>query len=58
MSKWKRRTFLKVSAGVAAGAAAGPLMWPGEAQAQWSNTPEKGVRRSEPSPPGPGLVTS
>jgi multiple sugar transport system substrate-binding protein len=43
MRNLKRREFLKTSAGVAA-AAAGPLIWVKDAQAQWSNTPEKGAR--------------
>ena len=44
MSKFKRREFLKTSAAVAAGAAAGPFVWAGNAHAQWSNTPEKGAK--------------
>jgi multiple sugar transport system substrate-binding protein len=44
MSRFKRREFLKVSAGVAAGAAAGPFIWVKDANAQWSNTPEKGAK--------------
>ena len=43
MSKMKRREFLKTTAGVAAGAAA-PMIWVKEAQAQWSNQPEKGAK--------------
>ena len=43
MRHWKRREFLKTSAGVAA-ATAGPLIWIKDASAQWSNTPEKGAR--------------
>jgi len=43
MSKMKRRDFLKVTAGVAAGAAA-PMIWVKDAQAQWSNVPEKGAK--------------
>src|SRR5512132_2913002 len=43
MSKMKRRDFLKVSAGVAAGAAA-PMIWVKDAHAQWSNQPEKGAK--------------
>ncbi len=43
MKNLKRRDFLKTSAGVAA-AAAGPLIWVKDAQAQWSNTPEKGAK--------------
>jgi multiple sugar transport system substrate-binding protein len=44
MSKWKRREFLKTSAAVAASAAAGPMIWVKDANAQWSNTPEKGAK--------------
>lgn len=45
MSEFKRRDFLKTSAAAAAGAAVGPLVWAGDAQAQqWSNTPEKGAK--------------
>jgi len=44
MSEFKRRRFLKTSAAVAAGAAAGPLIWVKDASAQWSNTPEKGAK--------------
>lgn len=44
MKQWKRREFLKTSAGVAAGATAGPFIWVKDAAAQWSNTPEKGAR--------------
>ena len=44
MKQWKRREFLKTSAGVAAGATAGPFIWVKDASAQWSNTPEKGAR--------------
>jgi multiple sugar transport system substrate-binding protein len=43
MSKMKRRDFLKVTAGVAAGAAA-PMIWVKDAHAQWANTPEKGAK--------------
>src|SRR5574337_1181864 len=43
MSMMKRRDFLKVSAGLAAGAA-GPLIWVKDAHAQWKNTPEKGAK--------------
>jgi len=43
MSQLKRRDFLKISAGLAAGAA-GPLIWVKDAHAQWSNTPEKDAR--------------
>ena len=45
MSEFKRRKFLKTSAGLAAGAAAGPLIWVKDANAQaWNNTPEKGAK--------------
>src|SRR5437764_4007861 len=45
MSNSKRRDFLKTSAGVAAGAAIGPMIWVKNAQAQaWNNTPEKGAK--------------
>jgi multiple sugar transport system substrate-binding protein len=45
VSEFKRRKFLKTSAGLAAGAAAGPLIWVKDANAQaWSNTPEKGAK--------------
>ena len=44
MSKFVRRDFLKASAGVAAGAAVGPFVWVKDANAQWSNTPEKGAK--------------
>jgi multiple sugar transport system substrate-binding protein len=43
MSNMKRRDFLKVTAGVAAGAAA-PMIWMKDAHAQWSNAPEKGAK--------------
>ncbi len=43
MSQFKRRDFLKISAGLAAGAA-GPLVWVKDAHAQWNNTPEKDAR--------------
>ena len=43
MRHWKRREFLKTSAGVAA-ATAGPFIWVKDASAQWSNTPEKGAK--------------
>ena len=56
MKQWKRREFLKTSAGVAAGATAGPFIWVKDASAQWSNTPEKGRTASrvalEPVRPG------
>ena len=45
MSEIKRRKFLKTSAGLAAGAAAGPLIWTKSAHAQaWTSTPEKGAK--------------
>jgi multiple sugar transport system substrate-binding protein len=44
MSNMKRRDFLKTGAGLAAGAAAGPMIWVKDAHAQWSNTPEKGAK--------------
>ncbi len=44
MSEFKRRKFLKTSAAVAASAAAGPLIWVKDANAQWSNAPEKGAK--------------
>ena len=44
MRNLKRREFLKTSAGVAAGATVGPLIWIKDAEAQWSNTPEKGAK--------------
>ncbi|MGE5171008.1 MAG: ABC transporter substrate-binding protein, partial [Rudaea sp.] len=43
MSTFKRRKFLKSTAAIAAGAAAGPFIWVKDASAQWSNTPEKGA---------------
>ena len=43
MSQFKRRDFLRISAGLAAGAA-GPLIWVKDAHAQWNNTPEKDSR--------------
>ncbi len=44
MKQLKRREFLKTTAGVAAGATVGPMIWVKDAQAQWSNTPEKGAK--------------
>src|SRR5512137_276555 len=44
MSDSKRRKFLKTSAAVAAGAAVGPMIWVKDANAQWSNQPEKGAK--------------
>jgi multiple sugar transport system substrate-binding protein len=43
MSNMKRRDFLKVTAGVAAGAAA-PMAWVKDAHAQWNSQPEKGAK--------------
>jgi multiple sugar transport system substrate-binding protein len=43
MSQFKRRDFLKISAGLAAGAA-GPLIWVKDARAQWNSAPEKDAR--------------
>src|SRR5437868_10439698 len=43
MSQFKRRDFLKISAGLAAGAAA-PLVWVKHAHAQWNSAPEKGAK--------------
>ena len=43
MSQFKRRDFLKISAGLAAGAA-GPLIWVKDAHAQWNSAPEKDAR--------------
>jgi multiple sugar transport system substrate-binding protein len=44
MSEFKRRRFLKTSAGVAAAAAIGPMIWVKDANAQWKNVPEKGAK--------------
>ena len=45
MNEFKRRKFLKTSAGLAAGAATGPLIWVKNANAQaWNSTPEKGAK--------------
>jgi multiple sugar transport system substrate-binding protein len=46
MSRFKRRDFLKASAGVAAGTAlgAGSALFPAEAVAQYKVTPEKGAK--------------
>ena len=44
MSNFKRRKFLKTSAGVAAAAAIGPMIWVKDANAQWKNVPEKGAK--------------
>jgi multiple sugar transport system substrate-binding protein len=44
MSEYKRRRFLKTTAGVAAAAAAGPMLWTAkDASAQWKGAPEKGA---------------
>ncbi len=43
MPHFNRRKFLQ-STSAAAGAAAGPMIWTKDAQAQWSNTPEKGAQ--------------
>ena len=44
MNAMKRRKFLKSSAAAAAGAAVGPMIWVKDANAQWSNVPEKGAK--------------
>ena len=45
MSEFKRRKFLQTSAGLAAGAAVGPMIWVKDANAQqWNNTPEKDAK--------------
>ena len=45
MSEFKRREFLKTTAGLAAGAAVGPMIFVKDADAQaWKNTPEKGAK--------------
>src|SRR6476469_209738 len=44
MSEIKRRKFLQTSAGLAAGAAVGPMIWVKDANAQWNSTPEKGAK--------------
>jgi multiple sugar transport system substrate-binding protein len=45
MSEFKRRKFLQTSAGLAAGAAVGPMIWVKDANAQqWNSTPEKGAK--------------
>src|SRR6476619_7735148 len=44
MSNFKRRKFLKTSAGMAAAAAVGPMIWVKDANAQWKNVPEKGAK--------------
>ena len=45
MSEFKRRKFLQTSAGLAAGAAVGPMIFVKDANAQqWNSTPEKGAK--------------
>ena len=45
MVHFTRRKFLKTSSGAAAATAAtGPMIWTGEAHAQWVNQPEKGAK--------------
>ena len=44
MSEFKRRKFLQTTGAVAASAAVGPFVWVKDANAQWSNTPEKGAK--------------
>jgi len=44
MSKMERRDILKATAAVGTAATVGPLIWVKDAQAQWSNTPEKGAK--------------
>jgi multiple sugar transport system substrate-binding protein len=45
VSEFKRREFLKTTAGLAAGAAVGPMIYVKDANAQaWKNTPEKGAK--------------
>ncbi|HEY3461383.1 MAG TPA: twin-arginine translocation signal domain-containing protein, partial [Casimicrobiaceae bacterium] len=45
MSEFNRREFLKTTAGLAAGAAVGPMIYVKDANAQaWKNTPEKGAK--------------
>ena len=45
MSEFKRREFLKTTAGLAAGPAVGPMIFVKDANAQaWKNTPEKGAK--------------
>src|SRR4030095_14712499 len=43
-SHMKRRKFLQTTGAVAAGAAVGPFIWVKNANAQWSNSPEKGAK--------------
>jgi multiple sugar transport system substrate-binding protein len=40
----KRRKFLQTTGAVAASAAVGPFIWVKDANAQWSNAPEKGAK--------------
>src|SRR5512144_1026763 len=44
MSTFDRRKFVKASDGLTAGAAVGPFIWVKNANAQWSNAPEKGAK--------------
>jgi multiple sugar transport system substrate-binding protein len=44
MSHMKRRKFLQTTGAVAAGAAVGPFIWVKNANAQWSNSPERGAK--------------
>ena len=44
MSEFKRRKFLQTTGAVAASAAVGPFIWVKDANAQWSNAPEKGAK--------------
>ena len=44
MSDFDRRKFLKGTSVAAGAAAAGPLLWPTMAHAQWNNQPEKGAK--------------
>lgn len=44
MSDLDRRKFLKGTSFAAGAAAAGPLLWPATAYAQWNNQPEKGAK--------------
>ena len=45
MVHFTRRKFLKTSSGAAAATAAtGPMIWTGDAHAQWVNQPEKGAK--------------
>ena len=44
MAEFKRRKFLQSTTAVAASAAVGPFIWVKNANAQWSNAPEKGAK--------------